>query len=235
MNQFIYAGPSWAVSSYPDNQDPCTNLLTEWKLPAISVAKSASTNFGQINLIKKTNLTHPVVFLYCEPIGDLEKTTGLSLREFVESENWREIWHTCNKRCLYEIEKLPNKVALIGSHCDIVTENTSTYVISESWQKWIALQCGMQVDNDVIEVTPSDGGNYKLSQCWGAEVVDRYLHLNPDAKPHSSLLDAIWDVYFFWDELEKRNWFYQVHPNYIANVEFAHYTKNNITTFLNTI
>jgi hypothetical protein len=235
MNQFIYAGPSWAVSSYPDHVVPATSLLKEWKLPAISVAQCMNSNFDQIKLIRETNSDLPVVFLYCEPILDLEKITGLSLREFVESENWQEIWHICNKQCLEEIQKLPNPVALIGAHSDIVSENTTNVVLHNSWQKWIGSQCGMDVTNNTINVDPLDGGNYKLLHCWGAEILHLFLHQNPNVKPYPTLLDSIWDVYFFWEELERRNWFYQVHPNYIANVEFAKYTKLDVTNFLNNI
>jgi len=226
MTQCIYAGPSWAVSSYPDNQEPTTNLLTEWNLPAINTARKADSNFNQIEQIKNLDSRLPVIFLYCEPLAELGTTTGLTFKDFVESENWQEIWHTCNMACLNAIDNLSNPVALIGAHSDVDKNLTTSFVVEQSWQKWIAQQADMKVANNIIDVNPADGGSYQLNRCWGAEVVHRYLHANTHINPHPSLLDAFWDIYFFWQELEKRNWFFDVHPNYLANVAFAKYTKN---------
>ena len=232
MTQFIYAGPSWAVTSYPDDLEPKTSLLQEWNLSAISVAIKASSNFGEVSKIKKLDSNLPVIFLYCEPLNDLENITGLTVRDFIESENWQEIWHECNTACLNAIDNLDNPVALIGAHSDVVNNTTNSFVIESSWQKWIAQQANMTVIDDIINVDPIDGGSYPLSKCWGAEVIHRHLHANPEFKPHPSLLDAIWDIYFFWEELQRRGWFFEVHPNYIANVEFAHYTQQTIVDFL---
>ena len=234
MQKFIYAGPSWAVTSYPDDEKIATNVAKEWNLQHIWVARCADNTLNQLATIEKLNTDLPVVFFYCEPIKNLEDITNLSFRDFVQSENWQEIWHQCNKYCLDAIDKIKNPVALIGAHSDIIQEDTSSFIIEDSWQKWIASQAGMKVEDGIIEVSQADGGNYNLSRCWGAEFIHRFLHENPSIKPHPSLLDAIWDIYFFWEELEKRNWFYQVHPNRIANIQFAHYTKDKIKDFLTT-
>lgn len=233
MQKFIYAGPSWAVTSYPDNAKETTNIAKEWQLNHSSIAKEGDSVLMQIKAIKNLQSNLPVIFFYCEPLLDLEKITGMTLKNFVQSENWKEIWHQCNNYSLNALDQLDNPVALIGAHSDIDQNNTSCFIIEDSWQKWIAKKAGMKIKNGIINVAPLDGGNYSLSHCWGAEIVHRFLHCNSDINPHPSLLDAIWDIYFFWDELQKRNWFYEVHPNYIANVEFAKYTKNNVTDFIN--
>lgn len=233
MEEFVYAGSSWAVTSYPDTDEhPATNLLREWNFSAFVTARKADSNLGQLKKITNLDTNLPVVFLYCEPLGDLEEITGLTLEQFVTSENWQEIWNQCNNACLCAIDKLKNPVALIGAHSDIDINNTTSFVIEHSWQKWLAQKTGMKVKDSVIQVTPSDGRSYSLANCWGAEVVHRFLHFNPGINPHPSLLDAVWDIYFFWEELQKRNWFFDVHPNYIANVEFAKYTKDSIKNFI---
>ena len=232
MQKFICAGPSWAVTSYPDDALDSTNVANEWSLEHVSVAVKADSVLGQLRAIENLNTKLPVVFFYCEPLLDLKEIAGVTLKDFVQSENWEEIWHQCNSYCLNAIDQIENPVALIGAHSDITSSNTSSFILDDSWQKWLASQAGMDVENGIINVNPADGGNYKLSRCWGAEIVHRFLHTTPDLEPHPTLLDAIWDMYFFWEELQKRNWFFEVHPNYLANVEFAKYTKDKVKDFL---
>jgi hypothetical protein len=90
----------------------------------------------------------------------------------------------------------------------------------------------MCVTNGVIDVVPSDGGAFKLDHCWGAEVIHRFLHENQDIKPNRELLNSVWDCYYFWEELQRRDWFYEVHPNRRSNVEFAKFLKPTIDKFL---
>ena len=58
------------------------------------------------------------------------------------------------------------------------------------------------------------------------------LHENPAIAPDKQLLDSIWDIFFFWKELEKANLFYEVHPNRRATVEFAKFLLPTVTKFL---
>lgn len=231
---YIYAGPSWAVSSYPVSSD-ATNLADEWKIEKITVADNATGVAEQLRRVKralKENVL-PVVWIYNEPIGDLELITGLSTRDFVQRKDWKAIVEECNKFSLESINSVGVPVFVIGGHRDIVDCDYQNITVGHhSWQKWLAEQAGMRITDDIIEVTPADGGNYNLSHCWGAEIIHRFLHSNTDISPDKKLLDSVWDMYFFWDELQKRNWFFEVHPNKRGNVEFAKFLKPSIDKFL---
>ena len=234
LKKFLYTGPSWAKHSYPiaDNN---TNLAQQWDFDYIDFTESGDGNhafFPRIKLCADDNI--PIVWLYCEPLLSLGPATGLSMAEFVVSENWQDIREVCNQYCLNLINSLPNPVLLVGAHSDIVNFNNykSTLQIGEiSWQKWMAQQAGLVVD-DSIHVTPQDGGKYNLDLCWGAEIVHKFLHENPNINPVPSLLGAVWDVYYFWQYLEQQGWFSEVHPNRHSNVEFAKFLKPKIEQFL---
>jgi hypothetical protein len=227
---FLYTGPSWAASSYPVNDD-ATNLGREWGLPHINLSSPGST---VLTCTRAIHSSGPIVWIYNEPLGDLTPITGLSFEEFVTREDWKDIREECNQHCLAKINALGNPVLLIGGHSDVVNCDYPNIVVGHaSWQKWIAEQAGMRV-TDVIEVTPADSGNYNLANCWGPEGMHNAMHQNPDIKPVPSLVDSMWDMFYFWKELENRNWFYEAHPNKQGNVEFAKFLKPVVENFLST-
>jgi hypothetical protein len=235
LQKFLYTGPSWAKNSYPVDATT-TNLAQQWGFDHIELAYPGQGNhtcFLKLQA-KKYPTDMPIVWLYCEPLLSLTQATGMNMNDFVVSENWQSIRETCNQYCLDLINSLPNPVFLIGAHSDIVNFNNhkSTLQIGEaSWQRWLAQQSGLVVD-DSIHVTPQDGGNYDFDLCWGAELVHKFLHENPNIDPAASLLDAVWDVYYFWQYLEKQGWFFEVHPNRLGNVKFAEFLEPKIKQFL---
>jgi hypothetical protein len=238
LRKFLYTGPSWATSSFPLDKNT-TNLPQQWGFDHTDISAFGEGNHGCFRRVKsRADGDVPIVWVYCEPLLSLGPATGMSMAEFVVSDNWRAIRETCNQYCLELINSLPNPVFLIGSHSDIVNFNNHkpTLQIGEaSWQKWIAQQSGLVVDGDSIHVTPKDGGNYNFDLRWGADMVHKFLHENPNIDPAPSLLDAIWDVYYFWQYLEEQQWFFEVHPNRRGNVEFAEFLKPKIEQFLTTL
>ena len=58
------------------------------------------------------------------------------------------------------------------------------------------------------------------------------MYENPDIEPNQSLTDSIWDMFFFWKQLEKQDLFSDVHPNLRGNKLFAEYTKPMVLKFL---
>jgi hypothetical protein len=236
LRKFLYAGPSWAKNSYPIDKNT-TNLAQQWEFDYVDISALGGGNHGCFTSVKQHADDMPIVWVYCEPLLSLIPATGMTMSEFVVSQDWRAIRETCNQYCLNLINSLSNPVFLIGAHSDIVnfTNHKSTLQIGkDSWQKWMAQQCGLTVDNS-IHVTPQDGGNYNLDLCWGAEIVHRFLHENPNIDPVPSLLDAVWDVYYFWQYLEKQGWFFEVHPNRHSNVEFSKFLKPKLEQFLTTL
>ena len=234
LPKFIYAGPSWAATSYPEDQRS-TNLAREWSIPHVSVAARASTFLQQLARVQQElrSRSLPVIWIYNEPLGDITDILGVSFDTFTQASAWQEMSRACNDHCLRRLAALDTQVLLIGGHRDVVDCHHSNVTVGHhSWQKWLAIQSGMSVDADIIQVEPADGGNFQLGHCWGAEIIQRFLHAHQDLNPDKVLLDAIWDMYYFWDELQRRDWFFEVHPNQQGNIEFAKFLKLTVDAFL---
>lgn len=232
--KYIYAGPSWAVSSFPSEMHDSTNLAKEWNLPYVNTAYFGSSVTGQILLIKKILSKHelPIIWVYNEPLADLHLLDS-SVDHFVVSDFWQQTAKDCNIECLKLINSLNVPVLLIGGHRDIIDCDFPNIVVGcTSWQKFLAQKSGMYTDKNIIQVSPVDGANYTLTHCWGAEIIHKFLHQHADISPHPDLLDSIWDIYYFWDELQRRNWFFEVHPNKRGNTEFAKFLKPTVDKFL---
>jgi hypothetical protein len=236
--QFIYTGPSWAKKSWDPpgsiadkNQ---TNLAKEWGIPFLDLSQAASSVLDRVKAIKNLTINElPIVWIYNEPIVNLTDITGLSFTEFIQSADWKDIWNECNQHCLQAINNIGKPVLLIGGHSDIVDCNYDNITVGyHSWQKWIAEQAGLQVDHDTVYVKMDDGGDFSFEHCWGAEVVHRSMHNHPNITPSKEITNAIWDIFFFWKELEKANLFFEVHPNKQSNQQFAEFLLPTVTKFL---
>lgn len=175
----------------------------------------------------------PIVWIYHEPLGCLTEATGLSLEQFLTAPNWQALREDCNQFCLEKISGLGRPVLLLGGHSDIVNcDRPNITVGASSWQKFLAQQANMPVDQGSVFVKMQDGGDFFFNLCWGAEVIHRTMHQHPNIEPTVTLVNAVWDVFFFWKELEKANLFCDVHPNIRANQEFAKKVFPEIENFL---
>jgi hypothetical protein len=234
----IYTGPSWAHSSYPNsNVDKITNLAREWGISVLDASRGGSNvlqNFDTCIGAKVNN--SPVIWVYNEPINCLNSATGLEVAEFIVRDDWETIWREVNQFCLKKIASLGVPVLLIGAHSDIVDcDYPNITVAHPSWQKFLAEKAGMKVVDSTVHVSMDDGGDFCVNRCWGAEVVHRYMHEHPNINPDPDLVNSVWDIFFFWKQLEKSGWFYEVHPNYQGNVAFAEYLKPTVLEFLQDI
>jgi hypothetical protein len=230
--RFVYTGPSWAAYSYPVNTDS-TNLAKEWGLPHINRAMPASTVLTCINAVKSTPTSLPLVWVYNDPLGCLTEATGLTKSQLIQRSDWKDIWEECNQFCLKQIDSLNRPVLLIGGHSDVVNcEYSNITVGMSSWQKFLAKLANMTIEDQTIHVKMEDGGDFTVQHCWGADVIHRFMHENPDINPSVEITNATWDIFFFWKELEKSNLFYDVHPNKRGNELFASFIKSTIVEFL---
>jgi len=228
---FIYTGPSWAASSYPLGP-AATNLAKEWGIPCIDYSMPASSVLDCIKSFRIKSST-PIVWVYNEPLNCLSEATGLTKAQLIQRSDWRNVWEDCNQFCLKAINDLNRPVLLIGSHSDIVNCDYSNITIGHtSWQKFLAQQAGMPLTNQSIYVKMDDGGDFTVQNCWGAEVIHRFMHEHPDVTPSTEITNAVWDIFFFWKELEKANLFYEVHPNKQGNELFAEFLKPIVVKFL---
>ena len=240
----MYTGPSWGNCSFDapevEKFSPPTSLAKEWNIPCKDLTMSGYSVLYLIERkIKPANSRLPIVWVYSEPILDLTTITGMSFEEFIASPDWFDIRQQCNQHCLEQINSLGNPVLLIGGHSDIencdTTNLTNITIAAPSWQKWIAESAGMTVQDGTVYVKMSDGGSFNLEHCWGAEVAHKFIHEHQNIDPDPTLLDAVWDIYYFWQELENRGWFYEVHPNKKSNIKFAKFLKPVVDNFLSTI
>lgn len=232
--KFIYTGPSWAASSYPIDENS-TNLAKEWNIPYIDTSAAASSVLDNLKSVKNIlrNERLPIIWIYNSTLGNMLEATNLSVNRVIEQPTWQDLFNQCNRYCLEQINSLDVPVLLIGGHQDIQDCDYKNITVGHiSWQKWLAEQAGMPINDGIIQVTPADGGNYPLEYCWGAEVVHRKIHEDPLINPDPALLSAVWDIYYFWEELQQRDWFFEVHPNKRGNVEFAKFLKPVVEKFL---
>ena len=228
---YTYTGPSWAASSYPIEDENATNLAKLWNIAHIDQSAHGSDAMQNLHSLKKTK--GPIIWIYNEPIGVLKRATNMEKKEFLTRDDWKEIWQECNQFCLNSIARLGRPVLLFGAHSDIVDCDHANIVVGhKSWQRFLAEKAGMITRKGKINVTMDDGGSYSFRQCWGAEVVHRTMHENPDIRPNESLTDDVWDIFFFWKQLEKQDLFNDVHPNLRGNKLFAEYTKPMVEKFL---
>lgn len=229
--RFVYTGPSWAASSFPVDLNS-TSLAKEWALPHFNCSMYASNVLQCVDKIKNLEAS-PIVWIYNEPILCLAEATGLTREQLIQRRDWKDVWEDCNQFCLSKIAGLNRPVLLIGAHSDIVNCNHSNITVGHtSWQKFLANAAGMTVDDQGVHVKLDDGSNYKIQTCWGAEVIHKFMHENPSIDPSNEITEAIWDMFFFWKELEKADLFYEVHPNRQGNELFANFLTPVLTTFL---
>jgi hypothetical protein len=236
--KFVYTGPSWAARSYdppgtPEFKNP-TNLAKEWQIPFFDVSNPGTTVLNRIDAVKKLdNTTLPIVWVYNEPIKCLTEATGLSNEQIIQRSDWRDIWEDCNQFCLKAINDLNRPVLLIGAHSDIVNCDYKNITVAHpSWQKFLANQAGMPIKDNTVSVKMDDGGDFFVSTCWGAEVLHKFMHENSHITPSAEVTNAVWDIFFFWKELEKSNLFFEVHPNHRGNKLFAEHLTPTVIKFL---
>jgi hypothetical protein len=229
---YAYTGPSWAKSSFPVEVDS-TNLAKEWAIPHVDLSKFASSVLDNINTIKQAKTNLPIVWVYNEPLANLNQATGLSFDKLLVDDNWKQHRNACNQYCLEQISKLDLPVLLIGGHSDIKDCNFSNIrVVCASWQKFIANKAGLNIVNDTMEGSYDSGTKFAVADCWGAEIIHRHMFENPTIDPTKTIVDSIWDTFFFWKEIERLGWFHDVHPNKRATQSFAEFLLPDVTKFL---
>lgn len=210
-----------------------TNLAQQWQIPFVDTSFPGASVLDRVARIKTLKSNLPIVWIYNEPLTDLQSVIGMSHAEFLSRPDWLSLWHECNQGCLKALASLGVPVLLLGGHSDIVDCAYSNITIGHhSWQRYLAELANMQVVDGIIHVKMDDGKDFVIDRCWGAEVMHKFMHENPHIDPDPDLVDRVWDIFFLWKELEKSELFYEVHPNLRANVLFAQYMKNTVEKFV---
>lgn len=230
--RYVYTGPSWAASSYPIDHKS-TNLAQQWGFEYHNVSKGAHSVLDCVNSVRELDTGLPVIWIYNEPLIDLKTITGLGFDQFMTRPDWLDIWHKCNDSCLEAISSLDVPVLLIGAHSDVIDCHYPNITVGcASWQKWLAQQANMPITDGVVTVKMDDGGDFLLSRAWGAEILHKFMHQHPEVDPVPDLVNNVWDIFFFWKQLEKADLFFEVHPNRRGNELFAEYLLPTVTNFL---
>ena len=214
--QCIYTGPSWAFSSYP-MEGETTNLAREWKISHVDFSRPGQPTVDIVKRLKNLEKKLPVVWVYGEPLGSRYGLYPSDKPDLLKQENWWTLREEINQKCFQMIDSLNLPVLLIGGHSDIINCDYKNITVAyPSWQKWLGEQCNLTAP-DV---------------CWGAEIAHDFIHRHPNFYPPKSLVDKMWEVINYWDELQRRNWFFEVHPNKQGNIEFAKFLKPVVDKFL---
>lgn len=220
MKNLLYLGPSWAVQNFEPEQsnNPQTNLCQELQIKAQNLSSLGSTNWENYLVAQKQKSYDAIVWIYCEPILDIETFKISSVNNFLQSENFWDMRAEVNARILEKLNSLGCPVALIGAHSDIVDNNyNNLYTIHPSWQKFLCERI-----------------NLNISTGWGAEIAHRWF-LRRQITPSRNLVDLITETFDAWKKLEENNLFYEVHPNYYGTTLFAKHIQSQLYNWLKTI
>jgi hypothetical protein len=202
-------------------------------MPFVDLSRMAASTSDNINAIKCNNSTLPIVWIYNEPLSDIEDILGITKVELLTDNDWESQREKCNQYCLEQISNLGRPVLLIGGPSDVKDCNFPNIRVScDSWQKFIAEKAGLSVVNGVISGTYDSGTAFQVSDCWAAEMMHRTMFEHPDVQPVHSLVESIWNTFFFWKEIERLGWFFGVHPNKQATEAFADLLRPDIIKFL---
>lgn len=220
LEKFVYVGPSWAYSGYPVEIER-NNLALEWGIPHIDLSRPGTPILTCLERVKQMSPpTMPIVWVWGDPIANHREILDISLEDILVSDSWRLIKETLNQYCLARINELDRPVFLIGGHSDIENCNYPNITVAHhSWQKWLGQQAG---------VVPPD-------HCWAADIAHARMHQPPKFRPAKSVVDSMWDVYNYWEALEKHDLFFEVHPSKKGNIEFARFLKPQLDNFLSSL
>ena len=217
MKKLLYVGPSWAVQNFEklDIENESTSLLQELKLSATNLASLGSSNWENLLQIQAQKNYDGVVWIYCEPILDIETFKVSDISSFLQSEKFWQMRSQVNQITLEKINNLGCPVALIGAHSDIVDNNyNNLYTIHHSWQKFLCEKI-----------------NLNITQGWGAEIAHRWF-MRRNIKPSYQLVDKITEVFAAWKQLEQQGLFWEVHPNRLGNEIFAKHIKQKLNNWI---
>lgn len=246
--KFLYIGPSWAAQSFdsPGSSSPSTNLALEWKIPHENLAQNGARILTSVDRIKQDQTNLPIIWIYGEPSFNIKEITGIDDIQFIQRTDWLDLWHQCNQYCLEQISNLGRPVLLVGAPSDITNCDYPNITIAHpSWQRYIASSAGILYNNTIEFEQNLDGMDFGLRHsetncekititepCWGIDIVHKNIYVCQSIKPNFELVDWTWRMLKFWKYLEDHGRFYDTHPNFVSNKEFAQHLLPIVEKFL---
>ena len=230
MSKFIFAGDSWALKGFTEenyhygNSNPMpgdVRLADHWGVDHALALSPGEGNLSVMDKIIALKLppTTPIVWVYTEPGRDYGRITGNSEFDWMTSEDIFNIRKDLDEKILAEIRsRLPNPIALIGGLSDIDkprARHLGFDVLHYSWQKWIAEKLKSQW----------------FTFGWGACDIGWRANYN-NVKPSRAATFA-WDEQIKeWCWWEEHGYFCHEHPTPQANKEFAEFLKPVVLEWL---
>ena len=233
---YTYTGPTWALKSFDrpevEQLHGSTNFAKHWQWPFRSRVYPSAPPLSIVKyLCESERQTLPIVWVYSDPWGNIPDITGIALKDYVQRQDWFDIWRDCNRHILKSIAEIGPPVLIIGSHCDIIDCDFDNIIVaSHSMQKFMAHLAGITVVDDTV-IMPHD--NIKINHCFAMEIYFRFFHETSDIVPCNDLHDRVVDLWVFWKKLEQAGLMYDVHPTRTSYENFAQSLLPMVTTFLN--
>lgn len=230
MKKLLYVGPSWAVRSfsqhsedYPQPGENYTNLALELELDVVNLAQFGFSNQRCLNIIKNYNEPYDgIIWIYCEPIKDLDKLGHPTVENYLQSQNHLEIRLEISQKILRSANELGQPIAVIGAHSDVENYNLDNItIIHPSWQQFLSNSVNISLNSRNIG--------------WGAEVAQNYIGAYKNIKPAVSLVELTYDTLSAWEEMEKQQVFCGCHPSRKGNELFAKHIQKNVQSWLSTL
>lgn len=223
---YNYVGPTWAQRSFDPPGVAQTNFAKSWQLDYVEYVFPSTPPGTIANKLKSLN--GPTVWIYSDPWGDIPEITGCSHAEYVTRTDWFDIWKEANQKILSKINALNVPVFLIGAHCDVIDCNFSNITVGHSsWQKYMAEQLNLVVNNDIVV------SDRTIKHCIAQEIYFRYFYENPDINVNPGLHDQIIDQWLLWDCFHQQGLMYDHHPTWASYRQFANYLRPRLLSWLN--
>lgn len=225
---YNYIGPTWAKRSFDPPNIETTNFAKVWDLPYNEFIYLSAPPFTILeNVRSELENFLPIVWVYSDPWGDIPTLTGIPHEEYIQREDWLDIWKLANKKILEGINSLGNPVFLIGTHCDVIDCNYENITVGySSWQKFMADQLGFLKNNRIYIK------DRVIDHCVAQEIYFRFFYENPNLTPAGTLYDLIIDQWMLWDEFYKTGIMYEHHPTKYSYDLFARFLKPKLVNWL---
>ena len=231
MSDYIYAGDSWALKGFTDdnwdraNHQPVDGdvlMADHWGMSYEHCLYPGHGNLEIMDRFLTMNVPadKPVIWIYTEPGRDFGRITGKEPFDWIKSEEIFNIRQELDVIILKTIrETIPNPISLVGGISDVnqpLAESLGFHVTHSSWQQWMA----KTLDREQY---------FKFG--WGAADIGWRLDYN-NVKPSKAAL-------FAWDELIKEwcmwadlGYMCHEHPTLRSNKEFADFLRPNIINWI---
>jgi len=234
MTQFVYAGDSWALKGFTNdnynigNNNPMANdvrMADHWELPYTYCLTPGKGNLSILDKLLRMNIHDniPIVWIYTEPGRDFGYITGKDEFDWITSEDIFSIRKELDVYIVNEIKKkIRNPIAFIGGLSDInieLMQQNEFKVLHPSWQQWMAEY-----------LNRTEYFNFGWGACdigWRAD----YNNVTP-SKTALFAWDELIKEWCMWEDL---GFMCHEHPTPLSNKLFADYLQQDVYNWIDSV